>query len=533
MTVSSSTARVSYSGNGSTKAFAVNFYFLSDSHLKVILRAADGTETVKTLATDYTVTGAANPAGGTVTMVVAPASGQTLVILRNVPNTQETDYQANDPFPAESHERALDKLTMIAQQQATEIAGVVKFPATDATTLTVTLPPSSVRANKLVKFDASGNIGVTTENYDADLHTVAGIASDVSAVAAIDSDVTAVASNATNINTVAGSITNVNAVGSNIAAVVAVDGNKTNINAVNANKTNIDTVAGNNANVTTVAGISSNVTTVAGISANVTAVASNATNINAVAGNATNINAVNANKTNIDAVAGNATNINAVNANKANIDINAANIVDIQNAEENAQIVMSALNEVTDGVRDRFVAGVDYTKNTTSQLTLSNTPLKGETVKVFFSGVYQEKTTWTRTGAVVQFTSPIPVDSVEITYDIGRSFAELDAAVASASGYATTASNHASTAVTKANDASASASAAATSASGASASAASAAGSAASAAQIVYGNLITHPNIITESLTIPDGYNAFFIDPVEFGPNVTITGLGNSTLRGV
>ena len=60
-----------------------------------------------------------------------------------------------------------------------------------------------------------------------------------------------------------------------------------------------------------------------------------------------------------------------------------------------------------------------------------------------------------------------------------------------------------------------------------------AAASAASAAQIVYGNLITHPNIITESLTIPDGYNAFFIDPVEFGPNVTITGLGNSTLRGV
>ena len=71
------------------------------------------------------------------------------------------------------------------------------------------------------------------------------------------------------------------------------------------------------------------------------------------------------------------------------------------------------------------------------------------------------------------------------------------------------------------------------SASAAEQSAQEAAGAAASAAQIVYGNLIMHPNRIDESISIPDGYNAFFIDPVEFGPNVTVTGLGNSTLRGV
>jgi hypothetical protein len=60
-----------------------------------------------------------------------------------------------------------------------------------------------------------------------------------------------------------------------------------------------------------------------------------------------------------------------------------------------------------------------------------------------------------------------------------------------------------------------------------------AAGSAAAAAQIVFGNLIMHPNRIDQSLSIPDGQNAFFISPVEFGPNVTVMGLGNSTLRGV
>lgn len=122
MTVSSSTNKVSYAGNGLTLNFAVNFYFLENSHLKVVLRNTDGSEVIQVLDINYTVTGAGNLAGGTVTMLIAPPSGSTLVIVRNVPATQETDYLANDPFPAESHERALDKLTMIVQQQ-NEIIG--------------------------------------------------------------------------------------------------------------------------------------------------------------------------------------------------------------------------------------------------------------------------------------------------------------------------------------------------------------------------------------------------------------------------
>jgi len=50
---------------------------------------------------------------------------------------------------------------------------------------------------------------------------------------------------------------------------------------------------------------------------------------------------------------------------------------------------------------------------------------------------------------------------------------------------------------------------------------------------MISNQLIMHPNRIDESISIPDGYNAFFIDPVEFGPNVTVTGLGNSTFRGI
>ena len=156
MTVSSTTGRVSYSGNGSTTAFAVNFYFLANDHLKVISRSSTGVETVLTLNTNYTVAGAGNQAGGTVTTTTAPAAGTTLVITRNVPLSQDVDYQPNDPFPAESHERALDKLTMIAQQQADGNARSLYYPVTDSTSISGELPNSATRASKYLAFDATG-----------------------------------------------------------------------------------------------------------------------------------------------------------------------------------------------------------------------------------------------------------------------------------------------------------------------------------------------------------------------------------------
>lgn len=116
MTVASANNRVIYAGSGTTGPFTVNFYFLEDTHLKVVRRSAAGVETTLALTTDYTVSGAGNTSGGSVTTVAAVATGQTLVITRNVPYTQETDYVENDPFSADSHEQALDKLTMLCQQ---------------------------------------------------------------------------------------------------------------------------------------------------------------------------------------------------------------------------------------------------------------------------------------------------------------------------------------------------------------------------------------------------------------------------------
>jgi hypothetical protein len=118
MTVASTTNSVSYAGNGASVAFTIPFYFLANAHLLVTLRSAAGVETTQAITTNYSVTGAGVPAGGTLTMLVAPPSGSTLLIRRSPTVTQELDYVPNDPFPAESHEKGLDKLTMIAQDHA-------------------------------------------------------------------------------------------------------------------------------------------------------------------------------------------------------------------------------------------------------------------------------------------------------------------------------------------------------------------------------------------------------------------------------
>jgi hypothetical protein len=156
MTVSSTTARVSYSGNGTTTAFTVPFYFLANSQLGVSLYSSAGVETVQLLDTNYTVTGAGVTSGGTVTMTVAPATGTTLVIYRGVPLTQATDLLPNDRLPAESIEQSLDKLTMLTQQLNEGVVRSIRTPIGDSSALDMRLPTVANRLRKVLGFDSTG-----------------------------------------------------------------------------------------------------------------------------------------------------------------------------------------------------------------------------------------------------------------------------------------------------------------------------------------------------------------------------------------
>ena len=163
MTVSSTTTRNSYSGDGSTTAFAYGFKIFASSDLTVILRSATGVETVQTETTHYTVSNVGVASGGNVTFGSAPASGVTVVIRRNSPLTQLTDYTPNDPFPADDHENALDKLTFIAQQQQEELDRSIKLSRTNTMTSTEFTTSATDRASKILAFDTSGELSVTQE----------------------------------------------------------------------------------------------------------------------------------------------------------------------------------------------------------------------------------------------------------------------------------------------------------------------------------------------------------------------------------
>ena len=151
MTVSSILSRWSYTGNGATTAFAYTNRIFADSDLKVYVAGAP-----KALTTDYVVSGVDNPGGGNVTFVAAPANGASVVIVRDVPATQPVDYQPNDPFPAETHEKALDRATVLIQQLETDIVRSLRQSESDTSSLG-TLPDSATRAGRYLGFDASGN----------------------------------------------------------------------------------------------------------------------------------------------------------------------------------------------------------------------------------------------------------------------------------------------------------------------------------------------------------------------------------------
>ena len=96
------------------------------------------------------------------TFVTAPASGETVVILRDTALTQGTDYQPADPFPAADHEDALDKLTHITQELQEELDRSFKVSRTNSITTPEFSTGASDRASALLGFSSDGNTLVST-----------------------------------------------------------------------------------------------------------------------------------------------------------------------------------------------------------------------------------------------------------------------------------------------------------------------------------------------------------------------------------
>jgi len=134
MTVESSISRIQYAGNDSATAFAVPWQFLDDGHVAAVLTSG-GEDTVLTLGVDYSLTGAGETGGGTLTFPLSGdplATGQALTIHSSIPLTQEKAWSNTDSIDVTEIEKADDKLTRICRQLSEELGRCLKYPVSEA-----------------------------------------------------------------------------------------------------------------------------------------------------------------------------------------------------------------------------------------------------------------------------------------------------------------------------------------------------------------------------------------------------------------
>ena len=156
MTISTTDNRVNYTADGVLTVFTFDYVVYDEATMTVYLDdVVQGSGYTVNLNADQDTT-----PGGDVTFDVAPADQADVTLQRLMPNTQLTDYQPYDAFPAETHERALDRLTMSVQQNADALTRVNVAPPSED------LPPVEGEANTASNLGGGTGIFGTKVNVD-------------------------------------------------------------------------------------------------------------------------------------------------------------------------------------------------------------------------------------------------------------------------------------------------------------------------------------------------------------------------------
>lgn len=148
--ISNVTRRVVYAASG-TGPYNFTFEIITATDVAVYRD-----DTLLTLTTDYTVTIHANGTGY-ITLTAAPTGATQIAIVGSRAIQRTSDFVTGGDFFANTVNDELDSLTIFAQQNAEGVTRALQAPQTDPTSINMTLPRASVRANKTLAFDASGN----------------------------------------------------------------------------------------------------------------------------------------------------------------------------------------------------------------------------------------------------------------------------------------------------------------------------------------------------------------------------------------
>ena len=280
---------------------------------------------------------------------------------------------------------------------------------------------------KVVSLNAA-NSAITIASMLGNMESIRDGIPNIIAVGAHIEDIGLLADNAANIASIGTNISNVNTVANNSSAINTVATNNANIASVAQSISNVNSVAGMSSSISSVLVNATNINTVASEANNIGKVATNITSVNTVAASnasvlatANNIAAithVGNNIANVAAVGSNIASINSVNAMSADIDLIIADMDAIVDAA-------AAVTQSIDAQKQLYIAGTDYTKNSTSQLVLAYFPAKPSSIKIFFDGIYQNKDKWSLFGKTIIFGLPISSNAVEVHYEVPSQFVSL------------------------------------------------------------------------------------------------------------
>jgi len=497
MSISSDSTRKAgpFTGTGAIVPLPFSFKVFTTADVLVIRTDLTGIESTLTLGSDYTVTLNSNQdsnPGGVVTPIVAPGVGYLTTLSSQVAAIQSIILTNTGGFFPTVLNDAMDRLTILVQQLKEQMSRAV------TTSISSGISPTVMAGYIVALYNNLANI-ITVSGNTTNINTVAG--------------------NNANVSTVATNNANVTAVGANIASVTGVNSNASNINAVNANSTNINTVATNNTNVTNVGGSISSVNTVA-----------------------SNISSINTNTTNIAAIQG-----ASANAASASTSASAAATSASSASNSATSASSSATTATTQAGISTTQAGISTTQATIATAQANNATVSANAA----AGSASSASSYGALAAAAQVAAAASaVSAVNAPGTSGTSTTSLTIGLTTQSFNTQTAKNWvvgqfvtlASTAspanwmygyINTYNSTTGAMSVVVLSISGSGTFASWSIGLSAPVAQFSSGNVISHANLIAQSFSIPDGINATWVDPTTVGPNVTVTGLGNSTLRGI
>ena len=151
ITIGDVSPRAQYVADGTQRSFTYGFPIFAAENLEIRINGL-------VVGAGFTLTGAGESDGGVVTFQEPPAPGARITLRRQLSLARVTDFQENSVLRASALNDELDFQMAALQQVASDMQQSIRMaPADDGN---LQLPPRTARGNRLLGFDALGDIAV-------------------------------------------------------------------------------------------------------------------------------------------------------------------------------------------------------------------------------------------------------------------------------------------------------------------------------------------------------------------------------------